>query len=293
MPLYTGLIREHYASTPSVLRFSHVFIDEAGQALLPEALIPLALLSPPPAGAAAAPGGCGAVLCGDPQQLGPVVRSPAAAAAGLSTSLLELLIRHHSAVAPGLEAAGRVAPVTQLRANYRSHRRLLDLPSKLFYRGTLIAAADQAAVRAPAWGELRGEEPGSEGGDPETAGSEDAGGGSEGGGSAEAAAAAAQSEVEEEAEAAEEAEWREEEAEEAEEAEEGGLDTEDLPNLLVYGERGAQAREGDAHSYFNAIEVRVLDCSSNVPALTWHLGFASTTVDQCLHDVHWPDCLTA
>lgn len=27
--------------------------------------------------------------------------------------------------------------------NYRSHRRLLDLPSRLFYQGSLVAAADQ------------------------------------------------------------------------------------------------------------------------------------------------------
>ena len=45
------------------------------QALLPEALIPLALLAPPPASIGAPPASWGAVLCGDPRQLGPVVRS--------------------------------------------------------------------------------------------------------------------------------------------------------------------------------------------------------------------------
>lgn len=42
---------------------------------MPEALIPLSLLAPPPAARAGAGPGWGAVLCGDPRQLGPVVRS--------------------------------------------------------------------------------------------------------------------------------------------------------------------------------------------------------------------------
>lgn len=97
--------------------FTHVLVDEAGQALLPEALIPLTLLRLPRAedagaGKASSDGagaawdvlgpaatGWGAVLCGDPQQLGPVVQSPAAAASGLGTSLLEQWIAYHSATA--------------------------------------------------------------------------------------------------------------------------------------------------------------------------------------------------
>ena len=51
-----------------------------------------------------------AVLCGDPKQLGPVVRSPAAAAGwqgeGLAQSLLERFIAHHSANAPRLSSRG-------------------------------------------------------------------------------------------------------------------------------------------------------------------------------------------
>ena len=57
--------------------FSHVFIDEAAQALEAEALIPLALVGP----------GCKVVLSGDPCQLGAVVRCPSAAQSGLVRQL--------------------------------------------------------------------------------------------------------------------------------------------------------------------------------------------------------------
>ena len=57
--------------------FSHVFIDEAAQALEAEALIPLSLVGP----------GCKVVLSGDPCQLGAVVRCPSAAESGLVRQL--------------------------------------------------------------------------------------------------------------------------------------------------------------------------------------------------------------
>ncbi|XP_014676504.1 PREDICTED: putative helicase Mov10l1 isoform X2 [Priapulus caudatus] len=62
--------------------FTHVFVDEAGQATEPETLIPIAM---------AAPAGGQVVLSGDPMQLGPVLRSPFAKTYGLETSLLERL----------------------------------------------------------------------------------------------------------------------------------------------------------------------------------------------------------
>ena len=53
--------------------FTHVFMDECGQAVEPEALIPLAgLLSPE------TEFGGQIVLAGDPKQLGPVLQSPIA-----------------------------------------------------------------------------------------------------------------------------------------------------------------------------------------------------------------------
>ncbi|XP_040405316.1 RNA helicase Mov10l1 isoform X4 [Cygnus olor] len=63
--------------------FTHVILDEAGQACEPESLIPIGLISE-------ANGQI--VLVGDPKQLGPVIKSKIALAFGLNLSLLERLI---------------------------------------------------------------------------------------------------------------------------------------------------------------------------------------------------------
>ncbi|KAM6146847.1 RNA helicase Mov10l1 [Phoenicopterus ruber ruber] len=62
--------------------FTHVILDEAGQASEPESLIPIGLISE-------ANGQI--VLVGDPKQLGPVIKSKIALAFGLNMSLLERL----------------------------------------------------------------------------------------------------------------------------------------------------------------------------------------------------------
>ena len=75
-------------STAAILRtfnitFSYVFVDEAGEALEPECLIPVSLL---------ARGRGQLVLAGDPLQLGPVIFSSLASDNGLSISMLERLM---------------------------------------------------------------------------------------------------------------------------------------------------------------------------------------------------------
>ena len=60
--------------------FSHVFVDEASQATEPESLIAMAGLLHANGNKAAAKQ---VVLAGDPQQLGPVLRSPYAKKLGL------------------------------------------------------------------------------------------------------------------------------------------------------------------------------------------------------------------
>lgn len=133
------------------------------------------------------------LLAGDPRQLGPVLRSATAAATGLSVSLLDSWIHFWHTSCPQLASAAATAAATtsavaggtaakmqpqlqthgqqggdgmaqsviflcygMLTDNYRSHRRLLDLPSRLFYSGALRACAPAAAVAPPAWSELMG-----------------------------------------------------------------------------------------------------------------------------------------
>ncbi|KAL5477387.1 hypothetical protein EMCRGX_G024181 [Ephydatia muelleri] len=129
-------------STAAILRafkikFSYVFVDEGGQALEPECLIPVSLLDE----------GCGQlVLAGDPLQLGPVVFCSLASDNGLSISMLERLMgrdlykRNTTAFAATGNYDSMV--VTKLVENYRSHGALLKLYSDQFYDGELMERAD-------------------------------------------------------------------------------------------------------------------------------------------------------
>ncbi|XP_063049770.1 putative helicase mov-10-B.1 [Engraulis encrasicolus] len=117
--------------------FSHIFIDEAGHAPEPEALIPVAGLLDPQCGQL--------VLAGDPRQLGPIIRSPIAKQHGLEVSLLERLMKDNPLYQK--DVSGRYNPryVTKLLLNYRSHESILKVPNDLFYEGELIASADEVA----------------------------------------------------------------------------------------------------------------------------------------------------
>nr|XP_022302491.1 RNA helicase Mov10l1-like isoform X2 [Crassostrea virginica] len=118
--------------------FTHVFVDEAGQATEPECLIAVNM--------AAGENGQ-IVLAGDPMQLGPVIRSKFAKSYDLDLSLLERLIdlpiyaRDESRFADN----GAYDPllVTKLVDNYRSHPAILTLTSKLFYYDELVERGDR------------------------------------------------------------------------------------------------------------------------------------------------------
>uniref|UniRef100_A0AAR2M0M0 RNA helicase n=1 Tax=Pygocentrus nattereri TaxID=42514 RepID=A0AAR2M0M0_PYGNA len=117
--------------------FSHIFIDEAGQAVEPECVVGIAGLLHPEKGQL--------VLAGDPQQLGPVLRSPLAQQHGFGLSLLERLMTQNSLyqkTQDGCQAYDSCF-VTKLLRNYRSHPAILKIPNELFYDNELQVFADQ------------------------------------------------------------------------------------------------------------------------------------------------------
>ena len=149
--------------------FTHILVDEAGQALEPELFVPFSF-----AGAVTQ-----LMLAGDPNQLGAVVRSRTAAKMGLGTSLQERLLvlplykedqkrsSFDSASGGGGTASGGgglsealIPPcVSLLRNNYRSHSKILELSSKMFYNGILRPCADPRVVDSLCtWSELNQEE---------------------------------------------------------------------------------------------------------------------------------------
>lgn len=74
--------------------FSHIFIDEAGQATEPEVMIPIRTM---------ADNGTNVVLSGDPKQLGPIIRSPIARDLGLEQSYIERLMERDAYGEPNAE----------------------------------------------------------------------------------------------------------------------------------------------------------------------------------------------
>ncbi|XP_033121763.1 putative helicase MOV-10 isoform X2 [Anneissia japonica] len=118
--------------------FTHVFIDEAGHAEEPEAIIAVSNLLNPNNSK-----GGQLVLAGDPKQLGPVLRSPMAIKFGLATSFLERLMTDNPLYARKEEEPHYNPKVlTKLLQNYRSHPEILKLPNELFYDNELEAKAD-------------------------------------------------------------------------------------------------------------------------------------------------------
>ncbi|KAF9969704.1 hypothetical protein BGZ73_007807 [Actinomortierella ambigua] len=169
-------IREYYSGRPETAKkpedrshWTHLFIDEAGQAIEPETDIPLLCIMDEAITAAQV------ILCGDHQQLGPKTYLPE-----LQYSYLERLMttvplyRDHpqsrnllankaSSALPAaaqqrqqakrnsrdvLQLASTIPCFTNLVQNYRSHPKMLMMPSHLFYNDTLVASADTAQTHA-------------------------------------------------------------------------------------------------------------------------------------------------
>uniref|UniRef100_A0A673M1T7 RNA helicase n=1 Tax=Sinocyclocheilus rhinocerous TaxID=307959 RepID=A0A673M1T7_9TELE len=117
--------------------FTHIFIDEAGQAVEPECIIGIAGLLDPVKGQL--------VLAGDPQQLGPILRSPLAQLHGLGQSLLERLMTQNALYQKSQDGHSGYDTrfVTKLLRNYRSHPAILKIPNELFYENELQVFANQ------------------------------------------------------------------------------------------------------------------------------------------------------
>ncbi|EXC18947.1 hypothetical protein L484_002591 [Morus notabilis] len=107
--------------------FTHIFLDEAGQASEPETMISVANLCKR---------NTVVVLAGDPLQLGPVIYSKEAETYGLGKSYLERVFEFE------FYSDMDENYITKLVRNYRCHPQILHLPSLLFYEGELIACKD-------------------------------------------------------------------------------------------------------------------------------------------------------
>jgi len=164
--LHTCIHTEQEAASPE-LHWTGLIVDEAAQAMEPEALIPLSIIAPPE--------GCDSrsdiplpffILAGDQNQLGPRTASKATL---LQTSLFERLLdrsfyREHP-LARSKQTGGVMRPLTQdmlpivrpaftnLIRNYRSHPAILATPSALFYHDTLEPeATDTDSLQSwPGW----------------------------------------------------------------------------------------------------------------------------------------------
>jgi helicase MOV-10 len=149
------------------LHWDALFIDEAAQAIEPEALIPITVIAPP----AKYPGPHlpQVIMAGDHKQLGPRTASTVGIIkASLFERLLERptysqhpLARSRKSRNQGLTQAMlpiKRPPFCDLIRNYRSHPAILAIPNSLFYHDTLLAEASDTdsllswpGWKAPGW----------------------------------------------------------------------------------------------------------------------------------------------
>ncbi|KAJ3980519.1 P-loop containing nucleoside triphosphate hydrolase protein [Lentinula detonsa] len=113
--------------------FSHIFIDEAGQATEPEVMIGIKSIGD---------NSTNIVLSGDPKQLGPIIRSTVARILGLETSYIERLMKREIYD----EVKGYGKSVVKLIKNFRSHSAILKFPNERFYRGDLQCCGDPKII---------------------------------------------------------------------------------------------------------------------------------------------------
>ncbi|KAM3967887.1 LOW QUALITY PROTEIN: putative RNA helicase armi [Aphomia sociella] len=111
--------------------FTHIIVDEAGQATEPEIMIPLTFTDKDNGQI---------ILAGDPMQLGPVILSKYCKEFEMDTSYLSRILetfpyqKDYDAYDNGYD--NRL--VTKLNDNYRSLQEVLTLPSAMFYDASLV-----------------------------------------------------------------------------------------------------------------------------------------------------------
>jgi len=116
--------------------FTHVFVDEAAQAMEAEVLVPLTLRQ--------ASGRF--FLAGDFKQLGAVIRSPVALKYGLEISLMERIVGN----LPGGVDHSRVFTLLN---TYRSHPSILQLYNKTVYGNVLKSFCPSSSFNFEQWSE--------------------------------------------------------------------------------------------------------------------------------------------
>ncbi|KAL0489052.1 helicase mov-10-B [Acrasis kona] len=104
--------------------FTHVVVDESGQGMEPEILLPFLSIMKDAT----------IILGGDPKQLGPIIRSPVAAEYGLNISMLERLV-----TSPNCH---QDVYLTKLVETYRAHPSIMSLYNTLFYDNRLVCRTD-------------------------------------------------------------------------------------------------------------------------------------------------------
>jgi helicase MOV-10 len=114
--------------------FQYIFIDEAGQALEPEVLIPITV---------GRIGGSNAtvVMSGDPNQLEASVRSPVANSFGFGTSCMERLMKL-PLYSPSAGKSTSPFVFVRLMENYRSHVDILKFSARVFYEDRMVARCE-------------------------------------------------------------------------------------------------------------------------------------------------------
>ncbi|TFK28518.1 RNA helicase [Coprinopsis marcescibilis] len=117
--------------------FSHIFVDEAGQGLETETLIPVKTMGT---------SRTNVILSGDPKQLGPIVRSGVARYFGLETSYLERLMNREAYDIDKYNGLRVSCSVVKLTKNFRCHDAILKFSNDRFYNGDLIPAGSSSLI---------------------------------------------------------------------------------------------------------------------------------------------------